>query len=281
MAYDGKVVISTKLDNKGFTDGLAGLKSSVKRFAATVGIAFGTAAIINFGRASVKAASDMKSAYTGLQSIVEGQGRSFKDAQAFIQDYISDGLIPATNAVTAYKNLAMRGYDDTQIQQVMIALKNSSAYGRQAALTMGEAVSGATEGLKNENSMLVDNAGVTKNVSMMWKDYAASIGTTADKLTQQQKIQAEVSGILHETRYQMGDAAKVAGDYAGQVQGLQFACNNFKVALGNMIIPILQVVIPAFKSMISAATKLLNVMGQVTGALFGTSANQYTQVADA
>ena len=58
-----------------------------------------------------------------------GQGRSFSQAQAFIQDYISDGLVPAANAVTAYKNLAARGYDDTQIQQVMTALKTAQLMG--------------------------------------------------------------------------------------------------------------------------------------------------------
>ena len=42
----------------------------------------------------------------------------------------------------------------------------------------------------------------------MWEDYAASIGTTAQALTKQQKIQAEVNGILTETRFQAGDAAK-------------------------------------------------------------------------
>lgn len=106
-----------------------------------------------------------------MQSILDGQGRSFSAAQSFIEDYTKDGLIPATNAITAYKNLAMRGYDDSQIQQVMAALKDASAFGRQASYTMGEAVESATEGLKNENSILVDNAGVTKNVAKMWEEF--------------------------------------------------------------------------------------------------------------
>lgn len=33
----------------------------------------------------------------------------------------------------------------------------------------------ATEGLKNENSILVDNAGVTKNVAKMREEYAKKI----------------------------------------------------------------------------------------------------------
>ena len=78
-------------------------------------------------------------------------------------------MISATNAITAYKNLAERGYNDSQIKQVMNALKDASAYGRQSSMTMGEAVESATEGLKNENSILVDNAGVTMNLANLLK----------------------------------------------------------------------------------------------------------------
>ena len=60
---------------------------------------------------------------------------------------------------------------------------------------------------------------LTKNVSKMWDDYAKSIGTTANNLTKQQKIQAEVLGHYGETRFQRpGDAAKVSGFKASSGQ---------------------------------------------------------------
>ena len=39
----------------------------------------------------------------GLQSIVEGTGNSFAKAQAFIEAYTKDGLVPAADAATALK----------------------------------------------------------------------------------------------------------------------------------------------------------------------------------
>lgn len=165
MAFgaDGSIRIRANLNHSDFDNGISAMMGSVKKlgstlnkFAAMVGLAFGVGAIINFGKEAVKAASDLSNAWMGLQSIVEGQGRSFSKAQSFIEDYISDGLVPLENAVTAYKNLAARGYDDTQIQQTMIALKDAAAFGRQANYSLGDAVSSATEGLKNENSVLVN-----------------------------------------------------------------------------------------------------------------------------
>lgn len=256
------------------------LGNAVKRLGIAIGLVFGLREIILFGKESSEAAMQLSDALTGLKSIVEGQGRSFSAAQSFIEEYTQDGLIPATNAITAYKNVASRGYDDSQIRQVMTALKDASAYGRQASMTMGDAVQSATEGLKNENSILVDNAGVTKNVAKMWEEYAASIGTTANNLTQQQKIQAEVTGILEETKFQTGDAAKVAGSLSGQLQQLSFNFNNLKVAVGNAINPILQNFLPVINTAIQTLTRFANAIASVVGALFGKASVQANTLAE-
>ncbi len=105
----------------------------------------------------------------------------------------------------------------------------------------------------------------------MWNEYAKSIGTTANNLTQEQKIQAEVNGILQETRFQTGDAAKVAGTYSGQVASLGYNFQNLKVAVGNALIPIAQAVLPGINAIIAGLTKLANVFAQVTSLLFGKS----------
>jgi phage tail tape-measure protein len=154
--YDGAIRIDTKINTKGADKGISTLSTSLKGFASAVGVAFGIGAIVSFGKAAVQASSELSNAMTGLQSIAEGSGRSFAQANKFIQDYISDGLVPATNAVTAYKNLLSRGYDTEQIENIMTRLKDAAAFGRQASYSLGDAVTSATEGLKNENSVLVN-----------------------------------------------------------------------------------------------------------------------------
>ena len=267
--YDGSIRIDSSIDSKGFNAGISSMTGALGKLAAAVGIAFSAAAVIGFGKSAVDAASEMSSAFVGLKSILDGQGKSFAEAKKFVNDYVSDGLVPATNAITAYKSLAARGYDTDQIQKVMTALKNSAAFGRQSSLTMGQAVQSAAEGLKNENSILVDNAGVTKNVSVMWKDYATSIGTTADKLTKQQKILAEVNGILEETKFQSNDAAKYSETYAGKIAMLSQSFLNLKVAIGDSIIPVLAQMIPVITSAIKYFTVLFNTVSQYVQAWFG------------
>ncbi len=285
--YDGSIRIDTRIDSSGFNGGLksinvglAGITKALKGVAVAAGIAFGVKAVIDFSKAAVSASTEMGNALKGLQSIMNGQGRSFSTAKKFINDYISDGLVPATNAINAYKNLALRGYDDTQIQKVMVALKDSASFGRQSSYTLGQAVESASEGLKNENSILVDNAGVTKNVAKMWQEYANSIGTTSNNLTQQQKIQAEVNGILEETKFQVGDAAKIADSFSGRVLQLQFSFNNLKIAIGNALTPIISKIIPPIKELVDWLTVLANKFAQISAVLFGKVVNVNTKTAD-
>ena len=234
--------------------------SAMGKVGKAIGVAFSAAAVISFGKKCVEVASETQSAWMGLSSILNGQKKSFSEANRFIQDYISDGLVPLNNAVTAYKNLAARGYSTEQIEKTMTALKDAAAFGRQASYSYGDAISTATEGLKNENSILVDNAGVTKNVAKMWDDYAKSIGTTSSALTQQQKIEAEVNGILQETKWQTGDAAKYATTFAGRVAKLFATFTSLKTEIGNVIIPILNLFIPAIQTALDALLKFLGLL---------------------
>jgi hypothetical protein len=228
-----------------------------------VGVILGGLTIGAAVKSTIQSASELESAMLGLQSILEAQGRSFTKANQFIQDYVSDGLVPLADAVTAYKNLTARGYNDEQIQQVMSRLKDAASFGRQSAYTLGEAVRSATEGLKNENSVLVDNAGVTKNVAKMWDEYARSIGKSRNQLTQQEKIQAEVNGILKETEFQVGDAAKYTKTYAGSLARLGKVLQDIKVNIGNALKP-------------GAGVGLEGITEQLSGIKSWTEANQAT-----
>lgn len=258
----GSVAVDLILNNRGFNNQVqnsirtteSAFTSSFKKIGTVIAAAFAIDKVVDFGKAAVKAASDSQAAWTGLNSIVQGTGNSFDVAHKFLTQYTKDGLIGIEDAATAYKNLLSRGYDTTQIENVMTALKDSAAFGRQSSYELSEAVVSATEGLKNENSILVDNAGVTKNVAKMWDEYAESIGTTRNALTQQQKIQAEVNGIMKETQFQTGDAATYTNTFAGKVQILKGAFSSMQIAIGKVIAPIVGLFIPAITAAINTIT---------------------------
>ena len=255
------------------------ISSSLAKIGKAAIAAFSVTAIAKFGKECVSVASETANAWIGLNSILTGQGKSFQQAKSFINDYVSNGLVPLNNAVAAYKNLALRGYSSDQIKKTMNALKNSATFARQSTYSLGDAVQTATEGLKNENSVVVDNAGVTKNVAKMWEDYAKSIGTTRDKLTQEQKIQAEVNGILEETKFQSNDAAIYANTYSGKIAQLNTAFTNMKTAIGNVIQPLAKLFVPMITAATNAITKLFTSLAGLLS-LFGLKADSVETVSN-
>lgn len=270
----GAVALDLTLNDRSFNKNINSIakgtegafSSTMKKVGGFIAGAFAVKSVTDFTKTCIDSASQVQSAFTGLNSIVQGTGNSFADAQKFINEYTADGLVSIEETATAYKNLLSRGYDSSQIEDVLTRLKDSAAFGRQASYDLGEAVVTATEGLKNENSILVDNAGVTKNVAKMWDEYAKSIGTTANNLTQSQKIQAEYNGIMKETQFQVGDAAAYTRTFSGQIQQLKFNFNQMTVAIGKVVTPIAQLFIPIINSAISAVTSLFEKIQVILGA---------------
>lgn len=255
------------------------ISSTLSKIGKAVAVAFSVTAIVKFGKECLNVATETSNAWIGLNSILTGQGKSFSQAKKFINDYIADGLVPLNNAVGAYKNLALRGYSSDQIQKTMNALKNSATFARQSTYSLGDAVQTATEGLKNENSVVVDNAGVTKNVAKMWEDYAKKIGKTTNNLTQAEKIQAEVNGILEETKFQSNDAALYANTYSGKIAQLNSAFTNMKTAIGNAIQPLAKLFVPIITIAVNAVTKLFTALSGLLS-LFGLKADSVETVSN-
>lgn len=275
----GDLLIGIQLQTKALEQGLNEVKKQLNKHGRDIrktGAEYDKLAIVA-GVAFYKIASSItkgidtynqfNNASIGLKSIVQGTGQDFQQAQKFIEKYIEDGLVPAANAMTAYKNLAARGYGQDQIAETMTRLKDAAAFGRQASMTMGEAIQSATEGLKNENSILVDNAGVTKNVSVMWKEYAETIGKSVDKLTMAEKIQAEYLGIMKETQYQIGDAAKYSKEFAGAQAQNAAATLKLSQAFGKSLTPIFKELYGIMMPLIQSTTEFI----QENEALVGVS----------
>ena len=269
--YAGEVRIKTMLDVDGINAGLAKVSGMLGKLALAVGVGFSINAILNFSKTSVEAAAKSESAWTGLGFVLNANNRSFTEAKGFLEDYVSDGLVPLTDAIQAYQNMVMTGFSTDQIEDMMKVLKDSAAFGRQGQYTMGEAIEKTTQGFRMENSVLSDSAGIQKNLAKMYDDFARSIGTTANNLTRAQKNQAIYNGVMAEGGVFAGAAAKYADTYAGKISQLSTAFYNLRVAVGNAVIPILNQIIPILTNVINWFTRLFNIVGQVMNLLYGTN----------
>lgn len=197
-------------------------------------------AIKNFVSESIAQFNKAEAGYRGLEAVANrsgvGIGRAMQDATRLS----SDGLISLQDAQKALQNLLSRGYNLDQATKSIEALKNMAVSGRQSHLTLSEAVVTATEGLKNEISNLIDNAGATENLSLMWKNYAAQIGKTVGDLTQADKVQAEVNGLMEQGAAFTDQAAQAANSLQGEMAKLDTQSKQFSAQLGQLLVPALR-----------------------------------------
>jgi len=219
-------------------------------------------------------------AMMGLQSVASFKGIQGAEQAAAQLNAVKEGFLGNHEAAQALKNLLSRGYNLDQAVKVLNRLGESAAFGRAAHLSFGEAVVSATEGLRQENSILVDNAGVTKNVAKMWEDYAKSLGVGVNTLTQQQKVQAEINGIMAETQAQVGDLAKLSNSAAGEQARLASSTTKASVSLGQMaqvlaapFLNALNTIVEAFNKAPGALQSFIAALGAVVIAikLFGST----------
>lgn len=189
-----------------------------------------------------QAVMEAEASYRGLEAVANYAGVGIGRAMESAGRVAADGLMTTAEASKALQNLLARGYSLEQAENTLLRLKDAAAYNRSAHLSMGEAVVTATEGLKNENSVLVDNAGVTKNVSKMWEEYAAKLGKSTQSLTQAEKIQAEYNGVMSETEAQVGNAAKASDSLQGKTASVTAKFQDLKIMLGERLTPAFEMV---------------------------------------
>lgn len=188
---------------------------------------------------AVDAAVKQQNALMGLSSVARGTGNSIDAATKAARDLSADGLMPLGDAASGLKNLLASGMSLPQAIKMMEAFKDSAAFGRQGSLEFGQAIVGATEGIKNGNSALVDNAGVTKNLSNILVEAGYSAQDLSKASTDVGVRMALYNGILAETKNQTGDAAKLADSFGGAQAKLATQTKNLQVEIGTALQPIL------------------------------------------
>ncbi len=203
---------------------------------------------------SIAAANDLDRGLVGLSSVARAFNQDAGQAQEAAKKLASDGLMTVGEAAAGLKNLLAAGFGLDQAVVLMNRFKDSAAFGRQGALDFGQAIVGATEGIKNGNSALVDNAGVTKNLSVILQE----AGLSANDL---QKAQSDVNvrtaifnGILKETNPQLGDTARYLDTAAGKQQ--QF---NSQITIAEQKIG--KALQPALASAIDTLTPMVQIVG--------------------
>lgn len=200
-------------------------------------------------------------------------------------EIVKNGLVSISEAGKTVRNLMRIGFTPDEAIASAKKITEIAIENKQSALTLGQAIVSTTEGFRQELSTLADAGGITKNISVIYKEFAATLGLNAKQLTQRQKalaLQAAVdkeailsAGALEEALFTLGgsmDATRGAMDRFSQTIGLQLKPVVIGVlSVVRRLVAIVQGLMTEFPTLVKILALLVSVVG--SGALaFGVLA---------
>lgn len=233
---------------------------------ATAGAGIAANRLVDVISDTVTAANKEQAALTGLASITRAFSQDTDKAMKAAQSLAKDGLLTVGDAALGLKNLLAAGFNLDQATKLMERFKDSAAFGKQSALSFGQAVTSATEGIKNGNSILVDNAGVTKNLSIILEEAGFSAQDLMRATTDANVRMAIFNGIVKETNPQVGDAAKLTELFAGKQAQLSAKTIELKARIGEALQPALTKMLETIAPLVEKFAKFATDHPQVVAA---------------
>ncbi|MCU6709359.1 hypothetical protein M6D81_11635 [Paenibacillus sp. J5C_2022] len=200
-------------------------------------------------------ANQLAMSMQGLVEISKALNVNIEESTKLAEDLASRGFMSIAEASNAVKTALSAGLNLEQARDLINATADAAAYNREAHLGWGEAVVQVMRGIKSGNSELTDAAGITTNLSVMYDRYAKTIGTTAAKLTEAQKVQAAYTEIMKEAELFTGNADKALEGYAGTQAQFNQTLTMARAELGEAFLPVLKELMETLTPIIVDFTK--------------------------
>lgn len=283
---DGKVIISTKLDNSGFRKGVEGLSGSLgglrgvlRQIGAAVGAAFAIRQLINFGRAAI----DLGSSIAEVQNVVDvAFGSMAYKIEAFADTSIeSFGMSKLSAKKTASTYMAMaRGMGIAADKASDMAITITGLTGDVASFYNIEQSLADTK-LKSiftgETETLKDLGVVMTQTNLDTYALANGFGKTTAQMSQQELVMLRYQYVMDQLSLAQGDFARTSSSWANQTRILSERWKEFMSIIGQALITILTPALQILNGIVSTLIAMANTFNKAISAMFGGASAQLTQ----
>ena len=273
LAVDGSLNFDTSIDTKGFSNGtksisnsLGRLKSALGKVAVAVAAAFSVKQIIDFGKQAIETASDMAE----VQNVVDTAFGSMSDkmeefADTSIKQFGISKLAAKQTGSTFMAMASGMGLAQDNASDMAIALTGLSAdmasfynVSQDVASTALKSIfTGETETLKQFGIVMTD-------ANLQAYALSQGINKSTQNMSQAEKVQLRYNYVMQQTSLAQGDFAKTQDSWANQTRILSEQWKEFGTVVGQLL---MQVLLPAVRTLNNALSALIDYARQVTQAL--------------
>lgn len=280
---DGKVTISTALDNTGFKRGvnqvsgsLGGLRSVAGKLAAALAAAFAVQKVIQFGAACIQLGSDVAE----VQNVVDVSfgGMAYKMEEFADTAITSFGMSELAAKKTGGTFMAMAkgmGVADQAASDMAIALTGLSGDAasffnksqEEVAVKLASVFTGETESLK-ELGVVMTQANL--------QQYAMANGMNSNiqAMSQAEQVALRYSFVMDSLKLAQGDFLRTQDSWANQTRILSMQWQQFMSIIGQALTTVLLPVVKMLNTIVAALINMANAFNAVITSIFGGAQKQ-------
>lgn len=240
-SYDGSIRINTAINAAPIDNGLAQIENKIKSMAATIGLAFGVKELIDFGKRSIDAASDLAEAQNVVDTAFGAMSWKMEQFAATALETYGISELTAKNMGSTYMAMAKgMGVATDAASDMAVTLTGRlsdimSFYNKTQSEvdTIGRAlITGETEPLKAIGVVMTQT-----NLSA----YAMAQGfaKTYDEMSSNEQLLVRYKYFLEQTALAQDDFVKTSEGWANQTRLLSERINEFMTNLGSVIMNVL------------------------------------------
>ena len=280
---DGKVTISTALDNTGFKRGvnrvsgsLGGLRSVAGKLAGALAAAFAVQKVIQFGAACIQLGSDVAE----VQNVVDVSfGRMAYKMEEFADTAITSfGMSELAAKKTGSTYMAMAkgmGIADDAASDMAIALTGLSGdvasffnlSQEDAAYKLRSIFTGETEALK-------DLGVVMTQANLQQYAMANGMNSNIQAMSQAERVALQYSFVMDSLKLAQGDFLRTQDSWANQTRILSMQWQQFMSIIGQALTTVLLPVVKMLNTIVAALINMANAFNAVITSIFGGAQKQ-------
>lgn len=280
---DGKVTISTALDNTGFKRGvnqvsgsLGGLRSVAGKLAGALAAAFAVQKVIQFGAACIQLGSDVAE----VQNVVDVSfgGMAYKMEEFADTAITSFGMSELAAKKTGSTYMAMAkgmGVADEAASDMAIALTGLSGdvasffnlSQEDAAYKLRSIFTGETEALK-------DLGVVMTQANLQQYAMANGMNSNIQAMSQAERVALQYSFVMDSLKLAQGDFLRTQDSWANQTRILSMQWQQFMSIIGQALTTVLLPVVKMLNTIVAALINMANAFNAVITSIFGGAQKQ-------
>lgn len=268
--YDGTIRINTQLDNRGFSQGISGMKAginsvlgSIKGLTAALGVGLSIAGIVAIGKQAVELASDIEEVQNVVDTAFDNMSYKMEEFAAVSVKQFGLSKLAAKQMGSTFMAMAsnmipsMEQASDMAVALTGRAADMASFFNKNASETataLNSVFTGETETLKQYGVVMTE-------ANLQQYAYQKGLKKKLSDMTQAEKVQLRYNYVMEQTSLTAGDFAKTSDSWANQTRILS---EQFKELLSILGSGLIQVLTPAVKGLNTILTKLIDVANAIS-----------------